>query len=1375
MADGSQQVEGMQAMADMAQTMQAPPMPTGVSSIPFLRDEMIPRMEKQLTFAAKFKGIFGSESTYTILITAIKDYVKAKDDKAKAEPKKRILQTSNDWIKKHGESKDPNDVQKKQCIDRVKQALEPPAQAPQKKPEPKPAPPAPPPAPVPGVPAPVIPKIEDPTPVVEPVVEAGPSSQEPFERIKNDFEAYQEMASGTLEGAGTLFAACQKLYQVRTGITSWMKEFGKRTEEEDVERRGKLMLIEISMGALEADVNVTENLQMHVTGLDVNQLAKGKFFVRTMKVAMQMPSGAAIGELSNVEILAGAFHFSDLKLSYGGSMEVMTGFTISAPSLELSHEGAGYRVMAGGDLSLEAPGGAGVSNFTAKGRVQAGYDFVNKKLLSPTVERGELTATLFDALDICVDALDYAEGRLTASTGSLTIRALEKSVTTTVTDIAYSARDGITFQDVEVASSDTYEPVPGFTVNNPSVKYEKGKSIEINGGINLEIPELMSVSGDAMVRLDAQMNIQEIIVTGGACGFKKDGVTFDVKGITYDHSKKALAAEEATGSFPLFGIQANLKATGVSMSKGVTDFECLEGTIGGMVDTGFGLKVNNPSVKYEKGKSIVLSGGLNLQIPNLADATGHATVLFDSQFNILDISVENCNANASYAGLALNLEGIGFNYAEQKFSVTTAKGQLSIFDQQVVLTGTGISMDKASFDFERIEGEPPDANVGFFSLKGTRVAYSKITNAFEAKTSYSFNVSEAPAGFEHFSTSGVVDIFWSPSGEKYYSINDGKLVFTLLGQSAEATKFDYNSENEFIKVNEFKLDVDLLSIQQTFSGTDLSISESGLKFEKLTTDASGEPFDVKIFTITPNEYSIVKEDDGSLGVKAHGSVALSLPENLGIKVAGAIKGNVGVNFKNQTPTYEIEEGSASASMPNPLNKISKILGDNWSSSRFEMSAGIPVFPGISAIFGIYMQFGASFANELVATVKFDPKKKSVLLESSTRFDANVEGGVFGGVQGGSQLLIALALLLRAAGKFDLTTELGYSREFPMEKVPAQQPIKNDPAFTYNIKGEVKAIAYLDIVATALYFFQKRVSLKLGEKSLGEFEYSNAKKMDPDMKGKALATKKHLEDEIPEEKMEEARGLSLEQLLDFDSSHRFEKAEKKEVLDAIKNAEKARAQVQREEKQDPGESAKFNNVALANLQFYHEFVDKRCNWENIYLVLEGMGEKLQSKEELESLKEDKKNEYLTNTVLKNLKVLGESTNIAKVFVDHYKLKVDEFADAYPGATIAEYHALLLKKEELLRAVEKMKKDYLHSSFWGDEEKQKELIQTSSWFGKSKYEEFSIEYATFRQTMMANKDLLVAVRKEGEKTAFNLVQDHQRKTEERGRDSAQNGMS
>lgn len=497
MADGSQQVEGMQAMADMAQTMQAPPMPTGVSSIPFLRDEMIPRMEKQLTFAAKFKGIFGSESTYTILITAIKDYVKAKDDKAKAEPKKRILQTSNDWIKKHGESKDPNDVQKKQCIDRVKQALEPPAQAPQKKPEPKPAPPAPPPAPVPGVPAPVIPKIEDPTPVVEPVVEAGPSSQEPFERIKNDFEAYQEMASGTLEGAGTLFAACQKLYQVRTGITSWMKEFGKRTEEEDVERRGKLKLIEISMGALEADVNVTENLQMHVTGLNVNQLAKGKFFVRTMKVAMQMPSGAAIGEMSNIEILAGAFHFSNLKLSYGGSMEVMTGFTISAPSLELSHEGAGYRVMAGADLSLEAPGGAGVSNFSAKGRVQAGYDFANKKLLSPTVEGGELSATFFDTLDISAVGFDYLDNTIKVASGTLKIRAFDQESSVAVSDIVYSAA-GISFSKVEFNSDKRYEPYPGFSVDKPKLTLTKN-----GAGWDLEGSGRLGVSfGNQLFRVD---------------------------------------------------------------------------------------------------------------------------------------------------------------------------------------------------------------------------------------------------------------------------------------------------------------------------------------------------------------------------------------------------------------------------------------------------------------------------------------------------------------------------------------------------------------------------------------------------------------------------------------------------------------------------------------------------------------------------------------------------------------------------------------------------------------------------------------------------------------------------------------------------------
>ena len=140
-------------------------------------------------------------------------------------------------------------------------------------------------------------------------------------------------------------------------------------------------------------------------------------------------------------------------------------------------------------------------------------------------------------------------------------------------------------------------------------------------------------------------------------------------------------------------------------------------------------------------------------------------------------------------------------------------------------------------------------------------------------------------------------------------------------------------------------------------------------------------------------------------------------------------------------------------------------------------------------------------------------KNSVILHASTDMNANVEGGVFGGIQGGSQLLVALALLLRASGTFPMKAEIGYSKDFPLEQVPAEKKIKEDSGFNYKIQGDAIVGAYLDVVATALYFFRKQFSLTLGQKSLGKFEFSNAKKSDPDMGENALVDRAMLDNQI----------------------------------------------------------------------------------------------------------------------------------------------------------------------------------------------------------------------------------------------------------------------
>ena len=144
--------------------------------------------------------------------------------------------------------------------------------------------------------------------------------------------------------------------------------------------------------------------------------------------------------------------------------------------------------------------------------------------------------------------------------------------------------------------------------------------------------------------------------------------------------------------------------------------------------------------------------------------------------------------------------------------------------------------------------------------------------------------------------------------------------------------------------------------------------------------------------------------------------------------------------------------------------------------------------------------------------------------------------------------------------------------------------------------------------------------------------------------------------------------------------------------------------------------------------------------------------------------DKGKAYLQGTILTSIQNLGTSSNIAQAFVTHYNEKVRLFAESYPESIISPYHSLLLKKGAVIQAVEKMKKDYLHSGFWGDEKKQRASIKTGAWFGESNYENFAAAYSSFRILMMANKNVFEEAEKIGKETAFKLVQDHQRQIED-----------
>jgi hypothetical protein len=928
-------------------------------------------------------------------------------------------------------------------------------------------------------------------------------------------------------------------------------------------------------------------------------------------------------------------------------------------------------------------------------------------------------------------------------------------------DSINAAEEGLTKSGIEKGPG--FDTGLGFSITDTEANFSliTGK-YWFSGNLAISLPGVVSSNGTVNVEFNSDESFSNITVAGESCKFVMDAVEFEMSKFSYDFKNNEFIAEETSGTLNILGSKITLKVNGASIRNRILDYISLEGMINETIDTKMGIKVINPTITYFKGKAIEAHGDLNLSIDNLANATGRVGLRVDKQNNIEDITLEDGTSEATLAGLNLKLTGITYNYSAQKFSIEEARGEIKIFESDLALTVSGATIEKNIFTYEKIEGELPDVDYGFFSLKKTAIAYSTGSKAFEGKTTYQFNTKESPVGFDNFQTSGEVEIHWNPEGDKYYSINNGELKFNLLDQEVEAKNFTYNSKEQSINAEELNLIVGIEDFKKTFTGKAIAINKEGISFEELKTDASGKEFDVKVFSLKPKEYSISKDKDGGFKVNASGSMSLNLPDYLGVKSTGEIEGTVGLSL-SKPPEYHITSGTAGIEMPNPLNKISEILGDNWSSSRYELSAAIPVFPAVSAIFGIYIEYGGKFAEKIAATVTLDSAKNSVILLAGTDFKANVEGGVFGGIQGGSQLLIALALLLRAAGAFEMNAEIGYSKEFPLEQVPAEKKIKDDPEFIYKIQGEAKVGAYLDIVATALYFFRKQFSLTLGEKSLGEFEFSNAKKSDPDMGENALVDRTMLDNQIDPSLKEEAKTLTLEQLLDLDYSHRFSAKEKVEAIDVIKTAEAGRETINQTENQDPSESKKFNNVALANLQFYNQFIDKRCNWVEIYSTLDSLGESLKSKEELK-MQPDRGETYLRDKILTSIQHLGTSSNIAQAFVTHYTEKVRVFAESYPETVIFPYHSLLLKKGAVLQAVEKMKKDYLHSGFWGDEKKQLANIKTGAWFGDSNYEKFAAAYSTFRKVMMANKNVFEEAEKIGKETAFKLVQDHQRQIED-----------
>ena len=487
---------------------------------------------------------------------------------------------------------------------------------------------------------------------------------------------------------------------------------------------------------------------------------------------------------------------------------------------------------------------------------------------------------------------------------------------------------------------------------------------------------------------------------------------------------------------------------------------------------------------------------------------------------------------------------------------------------------------------------------------------------------------------------------------------------------------------------------------------------------------------------------------------------------------GTLEGGVTFSTFSSEMNYFITRGEAQMSAPNPFNKIGELLGGVWSGSRFEISADIPVFPGIFAVFGIFLAFDASF-NDIIGTITLG-ENDDVLIDLNSGITATVEAGFFGGIQAGSQLLAALAILLEMNARNNATLDLNYSKSFGINDELQESdidPKKSKDGFHYLFSGDTKGSVRLKAIATALYFFQKEFILEGPNKSLGKFSFSDQVNEEPNPKQQEFFTKKQLEKEVSDNisttAKSEIKNMGPEQLLDIGVNRRFESGEKKDAINVFKKGEEDRKEV-RETRENQEDS--FDETPLTNLYFFNEFINNRIDWGKyvnwlVTLPPEVCDQKMETEEGKQELK----------TIIEQM---GEDNNITSSFISFYIQKINDVKRATRGYETPDggYIEFLETKIKLFKEAEKFKKNHLHSSFWGDDRRQRQNIREARsisqrlTFRMSGYEKFREGLRDLYSAMARDMRVVPVevnrkrIKKMGSDYLLNLRKEHREKNQE-----------
>jgi hypothetical protein len=736
LADRSQQVSGLEEMSakadDMSGTGGGAPSSSG-AGVKVSIDQELMLLQGELSIGAKLLGLLGKDTSFKEMIDVVARYSKARKPEEQAAIRPQVIATGQKWLGRHKDPKNDNDRRKQVSIQRIVTALQ--QEGRQVK----------------------LASMDDKVTLGAKIKEAVFGTPSSFQQIQPLFDSFQAAASGEVSGLAAFVNIFRKAWQVKDAIRVWREKHGASKDRGDQEKARTLDLIESQLGVLNVGVQVPPYFKAQATGIDIAGLTESSFRVRELTLEITLKSGVATGSMSNVSVTEQGFQFSELKLAYDGSLIESEGFSVRSPELIIRSLSGGYSITGVGDLAISAPAAGPVNRFEASGRVSLTYDFSAKQIKDPMIENASLSVGLFGCLDMKVAGLSYADGVFAATSGTMSVTAMDKTFTGSVTDVRYAGKEGLSFGSATISSTDTFEPVPGFQVEGPELTMEKtAEGWDIKGSGKLGI-----VAGMAGIQIDkadanvsvtyglANKNVKEFSVQEGTLDVTLfDALTLNVKGVGYDSSTSQLTATEGSLGLSFLGQSLTAQATGITYAKDQGfDFDSASLSGAEEYEPLPGVMVKQPRLELERGASggwlVKGSGKLGFNLGGSGSiVVGKSEAGIDMVYNTQSGTVDAFTVSdgaidiTAYDHLLLAGSGVSFDKATGLLTMGSVSVSLTGLDflggGSFTGTGTNVVIGRDRFDWERIEvGIDREFSVGSFKFTPPLAVIEKSAEGYK--------------------------------------------------------------------------------------------------------------------------------------------------------------------------------------------------------------------------------------------------------------------------------------------------------------------------------------------------------------------------------------------------------------------------------------------------------------------------------------------------------------------------------------------------------------------------------------------------------------------------------------------------------------------